>query len=117
MTTSPKNSFPHQEPDYAEITRRLVAAAQPERIILFGSRARGDHRPDSDIDLLVVMRKIEDKGKLVMSIYNAIGGGVGYGVDILADDTRQVQQRADWSTSPISSALKEGRVLYECQLR
>ena len=35
----------------------LLAAGQPERIILFGSRARGDNQPDSDLDLLIVQAK------------------------------------------------------------
>ncbi len=39
-----------------EMVRRIVDRFDPERIILFGSHARGDARPDSDIDLLVVMR-------------------------------------------------------------
>lgn len=38
---------------YDEIVRRIVAVADLERIVLFGSRARGDHRPDSDVDLFV----------------------------------------------------------------
>jgi len=37
-----------------EITRRILAAGNPQRIMLFGSRARGDARPDSDYDLLVI---------------------------------------------------------------
>ena len=37
------------------MVRRIVEQFDPERIILFGSRARGDARPDSDVDLLVVM--------------------------------------------------------------
>jgi len=37
-----------------EIVGRLVRAAEPERIILFGSRVRGDHRQDSDVDFLIV---------------------------------------------------------------
>ena len=37
-----------------EIARRIVEVAQPERVILFGSAARGEMRPNSDVDLLVV---------------------------------------------------------------
>jgi predicted nucleotidyltransferase len=37
-----------------EIIRRIVDVAKPEKIILFGSAARGEMRPDSDIDLLVI---------------------------------------------------------------
>jgi len=38
----------------AEIVQRLVEAVDPDRIILFGSRARGDYRPDGDVDLLLI---------------------------------------------------------------
>ena len=38
----------------AEIVRRIRSVAKPRKIVLFGSRARGEHRPDSDIDLLVI---------------------------------------------------------------
>lgn len=43
------------DPVLAEIVRRLVAAYQPERIYLFGSKARGDSGPDSDYDLIVIV--------------------------------------------------------------
>jgi len=42
-----------------EITERIVNASQPEKIILFGSHARGDFGPDSDLDLLVVIRGVK----------------------------------------------------------
>lgn len=48
MTTS--------DPALARIIRRLVTAYEPEQIFLFGSRARGDPGPDSDYDLLLVVR-------------------------------------------------------------
>ena len=38
----------------AEIIRRILAAGEPQKIVLFGSRARGDARADSDYDLLLV---------------------------------------------------------------
>ena len=38
----------------AEIVRRLVEAVDPDRIILFGSRVRGEERPDSDVDLMII---------------------------------------------------------------
>jgi len=48
---------PYRSADAAvsDAVHRLVAQLDPEEIWLFGSRARGDHRPDSDIDLLVVL--------------------------------------------------------------
>ena len=43
--------------------------AKPDKIILFGSRARGDHKAASDYDLLVLKRAVEHRGKLVQKIY------------------------------------------------
>ncbi len=40
-----------------EITRRIISTSYPEQVILFGSYARGDHHPDSDIDLLVIVNQ------------------------------------------------------------
>ena len=42
-----------------EITQRILAVSDPEKIILFGSYARGDYGPDSDLDLMVVMQNIQ----------------------------------------------------------
>ena len=43
------------EPPIEEIARKIVEAFRPRRIVMFGSRARGDSRPDSDLDLMVEM--------------------------------------------------------------
>ena len=43
------------DPRLAEVVRRLIEAYRPDRIYLFGSRARGDAAPDSDYDLLLVV--------------------------------------------------------------
>jgi len=51
----PDSDLLDNDPALAEIVRRLAQAYQPERIYLFGSKARGDHGPDSDYDLLLVV--------------------------------------------------------------
>jgi uncharacterized protein len=48
------------DPYLDEMVRRLVEGLQPRAIYLFGSRARGDHRPDSDYDLLVVVEESDE---------------------------------------------------------
>jgi hypothetical protein len=44
-----------QDPALAELAGRLVEAYVPERVYLFGSKARGDAGPDSDYDLMVIV--------------------------------------------------------------
>ncbi len=50
-----------------EVVRRIVATADPLQIIVFGSRARGDHRPDSDLDLAVILDVPEDEKSVAIS--------------------------------------------------
>jgi predicted nucleotidyltransferase len=95
-----------------EIVRRLVAEVDPDRIILFGSRARGDAKPDSDVDLLVIKASDEPPHRRVIRAYRALKG-VGVPKDIL---WRTPEEVAEWSAVRnyvTTEALREGRVLYE----
>jgi predicted nucleotidyltransferase len=71
------------DPLLAEIIRRIVAAIDPDRIIPFGSRARGDAKPDSDYDLLVVKDTSERTLVLEQRAYRAMLGVRAGPVDIL----------------------------------
>jgi predicted nucleotidyltransferase len=53
-------------PALAEIVRRVVDAAHPDSIILFGSAARGETGPDSDLDLLVVKTGVSHDNSTVI---------------------------------------------------
>ena len=97
-----------------EIIRRVVEATGPEKIILFGSRARGDHRPDSDIDLLVIQKSNVVRHRRAVPIYRALTGlPTDVDVEVIvytpaeAEDWREVRQAF------VTTALREGRVLYE----
>ena len=57
----------------AAAVRRIVAVADPERIILFGSAARGEPKPDSDLDILVVKDGDYDHYQLTSELYRALG--------------------------------------------
>jgi len=59
-----------------EIVRRLVEAIDPDRIILFGSRARGDARPDSNIDLLIVKDTDQPAYRRAIPAYRALSAMV-----------------------------------------
>ena len=82
---------------YDEIVRRLVEAVGPDEIILFGSRARGNARQDSDIDLLLIKDSSEPPHRRVIQAYRALVG-LGVPKDIL------------WRTP---AEVQEWRVLYE----
>ncbi len=94
------------------LVERVVAAVRPERIILFGSRARGDHRPDSDIDVLVIMPgQVDAPWRLARDLRAAVGV-IGCGKDIIVADQQRIAEEADLHGSIIGMALHEGRELW-----
>ena len=94
-----------------EIVRRVVKVAKPERIILFGSAARGMMGPNSDVDLLVIKSGQFHRGQLTEDIYmNLIG--VGQAVDVVVVTPDDVQRYRDTNALIIAPALREGEVIY-----
>jgi predicted nucleotidyltransferase len=94
-----------------EIVRRVVAVARPERIILFGSAARGEMGPDSDVDLLVIKADVHRR-QLAQAIYLEMIG-VGCAVDIVVATPEDLERYGDAPSSVIAPALREGLVIYE----
>jgi predicted nucleotidyltransferase len=95
-----------------EMVRRLVDAIDPDRIILFGSRARGDARPDSDVDLLVIKDSDEPPHRRVIPAYRALTG-LGVPKDIIWRTPSEIRDWAGVQNYVATRALREGRVLYE----
>ena len=92
------------------IIKRIVEVAHPERIILFGSAARGDARPDSDVDLLVI-KDGADALTLMSRIYGNLGG-VGVAVDAIVVSSEDVERYKDSHALIIKPALQDGTVVY-----
>ena len=98
-----------------EIVQRLVAAAHPEQIILFGSRARDDARYESDVDLLVIesepfgphRSRFEEIGRL-----ESIIGRLPLATDLLVYSCDEIERWRNSTRHVIGRALREGRVLY-----
>ncbi|MBI4729455.1 MAG: nucleotidyltransferase domain-containing protein [Acidobacteria bacterium] len=105
-----KTSDPGQD-ILAEIIRRVVEVAGPERIVLFGSAARGEMGPNSDIDLLVIKRGEFHRGRLTEEIYMRLLG-VGQAVDVIVVTPEDVERYRDSIAVVIGPALREGRVVY-----
>jgi len=95
-----------------EITRRIVATVQPQRILLFGSVARGQSNADSDFDMLVIVRGPAHRRALAQEIYKNLRG-ILTPVDIVVATEQDVQQHGQAIGSILRPALKEGRVVYE----
>jgi len=95
-----------------EMVRRIVEGFDPDKIILFGSRARGEADSDSDTDLLVVMRVEGSKRRKAIEIDLALAE-LGIPKDILVVTPEEVARYRDIVGTIIYPALREGKVLYE----
>ena len=99
-----------------DVVNATVSAVDPEKIILFGSRARGDSQPDSDIDLLVVEREPfspkRSRQEELRRIRRALWR-IRTPIDVLVYSRDEIDE---WWNSPnhlIGRALREGVTLYE----
>jgi predicted nucleotidyltransferase len=103
-----------------EVLKKVVSATvrevNPEQIILFGSYARGNAGPDSDLDLLVVERaqfgKDRSRHAEIKRIRRALWD-FRVPIDVLVYTTDEVAQWRDSVNHIIARSLREGRVLYE----
>jgi predicted nucleotidyltransferase len=90
----------------------LVAAAAPIRIILFGSSARGNAGPDSDIDLLVVEKTVR-KRRMEMVRLREVLRPLNVPVDIIVISERTYSEWWDTPGTVIYEAAREGKIIYE----
>src|SRR5450432_2911036 len=99
-----------------EITRRLVEHYHPERVYLFGSVARGDDGPDSDLDFLVVVPDDTPEDKLRPGAGRRAVRGTGFAKDIVPWRKTDFEERAAWVTTSLpATVVREGRLLYDAQ--
>jgi predicted nucleotidyltransferase len=94
-----------------EIVRRIIEVARPDRIILFGSAARGQAGPDSDLDLLVIKSGVFHRRRLAQQIHLNLFG-IGVPVDIIVITPEDIEKYRDKIGTMIGPALQEGRQIY-----
>lgn len=99
-----------------QMVQAIVAEVDPEQVILFGSRARGDAREDSDVDLVVVeaepFGKTRSRRLEAARVYQAVAGFDAL-TDILIYSRDEVDHWRDSVNHVLARALREGTVLYE----
>jgi predicted nucleotidyltransferase len=91
----------------------IVSIASPDQIILFGSYARGDNTPKSDIDLLILKKGLKDRHDLIGSIYRAfLFYTIGIAVDLLDVDYDRYLELSNEIGYVYKTIKKEGKVIY-----
>ncbi len=99
-----------------EMARVIVDEVEPKSIVLFGSRARGDARPDSDVDLLVIEQepfgKLRSRRREAALLWRALAR-FPVPKDILVYSQEEAAEWNDFPGHIVAQALREGRVLYE----
>lgn len=96
----------------AIMVERIVAQFHPLRIILFGSQARGDAGPDSDVDLLVVLPAVEHRREITVAIRRVLRD-LPVSKDIIVSTPEEIAARSQIIGSVLHPAMQEGKVLYE----
>lgn len=94
-----------------EVIRRIVHSAHPEKIILFGSAARGNMDRHSDIDLLVIKHGKFDAGLVMEQIYMQLIG-IGHAVDVIVVSSEDAERYRDSPYCIVYPAIREGREVY-----
>src|SRR3990172_5998921 len=98
----------NQPPCLPEVVDRIKSKFHPVQIILFGSWARGDAREDSDVDLLVVLPKVDHKRRAAIEILRALNG-LPISKDVVVTTPEEIKARGHVVGDILRPALQEGK--------
>ncbi len=96
----------------SEIVHRIRDAVKPDRIVLFGSRARDEAGPESDFDILIIAPSRLPRWRRTPRLYGLLAG-LGVPKDILWWTPEEVEEWRSVRSHFITTALREGKVVYE----
>jgi excisionase family DNA binding protein len=95
-----------------QIAGRLVHALDPARIVLYGARARGDHPPDSDYELLVVLDEVDDRRAARIEVRRLLDD-LPISKDVIVAAVSDIADVIDSPSGALYWALQEGQTIYE----
>ena len=93
-----------------KIVRRIVKVAKPEKIIMFGSAARGEMGPNSDLDILVIAA-CDHRRNTAWKIRRELSG-IAFPIDIIVAKPEDIERYGDSIGLIYRPALRDGKVLY-----
>jgi uncharacterized protein len=97
-----------------QIVQRIRSVANPQKIVLFGSRARNEHRPDSDIDLLVIEESALPRHRRAVPLCAVLADmPIDVDTEVIVYTPAEVEEWRNAGAAFVTTALREGRVLYE----
>ncbi len=94
------------------VTRTIVERFHPRRILLFGSRARGESSPDSDLDIFVEMESSASPPERAIQV-SSVFGLRPWPLDVVVYTPQEVRRLRHVHGTLLSAIEAEGRVLYE----
>lgn len=98
----------------AQIRRRLVDSLNPKRIYLFGSRAYGSPRPDSDLDLCLIVGDQKRKKRLELARRaRQLLLDLPWPIDVIVRREREFDDRADWCTTLEATVKRKGVLIHD----
>jgi predicted nucleotidyltransferase len=95
-----------------DMVRRIVQRCSPQKVILFGSHARGEADAESDVDLMVLFREIDNPRQRAAELYRLLSEGA-FPKDIVVSTTARFERYKNVPNTVYWPAAREGKVLYE----